>query len=52
MEYSAKVVKAIANLNRAAEQLIRFEPNDARWELFDRRVAELINAVRAETPNA
>lgn len=51
VEHGPKVERAIANLNRAAEGLVRHQPNDARWEHFDRRVAELISAVKAEQPN-
>ena len=51
-DYGSKVNTAIANLNRAAEQLVRFQPNDARWELFDRRVAQLIDAVQRQAEGA
>ena len=47
-QHGPKVNDAVAKLNRAAEQLVRFTPNDARWELFDRRVEQLIAAVKQE----
>jgi hypothetical protein len=50
-ENGPKVTKAIANLNRAVEQLVRFDAVEARWEVFDRRVAELVAAVKGEVSN-
>ena len=50
--HGPKVSEAITNLNRSAEQLVRFSPTDARWEIFDRRVAQLIKAVLAESKGA